>query len=442
MELDFKEFLTCPVCLDIFIEPVSLSCHHSFCHNCLHSFWTKNQTQTCLVCRRKSSKDHPGINFNLKHLSISLRQKQAASVHLQKDPVCRSHPQVPPLFCKDEAQAFCSACEFSQHKDHTIVSGEEAVKEVKQQQHSQLCSLSLQRQSYEELEKTYEHIQRHSEEQGHYCERQIRAVFEQLQQFLRDEEKKALSALREEQDRQTQNMSTEIQRIREQLTALNQSIQQLQQRLHTEACHTPPQSPAPRLRPKAGLLIDQVKVLGNLGFRVWEKMRTLVTYSPVLLDPNTASREILQVRMVLGSEGISAGTQQWDVQVGDHPRWDIGVAQESVDRHRDMYATPKHGIWCLWHKEGRYTDGNNRIIKVDKSPERIRVQLDYDRGRVCFYDADDMTHLFTHKHTFTQKLFPYFEIGAAGEAQTKDLRILPAKSAVAPPEISSSCSIL
>ncbi|CAB1337293.1 unnamed protein product [Coregonus sp. 'balchen'] len=42
-------------------------------------------------------------------------------------------------------------------------------------------------------------------------------------------------------------------------------------------------------------------------------------------------------------------------------------------------------------------------------PKRCRVYLDYGRGVVVFYDAGDMSHLFTFSDaTFTEPVFSYF----------------------------------
>uniref|UniRef100_A0A671QLE1 RING-type domain-containing protein n=1 Tax=Sinocyclocheilus anshuiensis TaxID=1608454 RepID=A0A671QLE1_9TELE len=40
-EMDSKSVgeLSCPVCCEIFKDPVLLSCSHSFCQECLQQFW-------------------------------------------------------------------------------------------------------------------------------------------------------------------------------------------------------------------------------------------------------------------------------------------------------------------------------------------------------------------------------------------------------------------
>ncbi len=61
-----EDDLSCPVCHEIFKNPVVLSCSHSFCKECLQQFWRTKKTQECPVCRRRSSKEEPPCNLVLK----------------------------------------------------------------------------------------------------------------------------------------------------------------------------------------------------------------------------------------------------------------------------------------------------------------------------------------------------------------------------------------
>ncbi|KAK7915430.1 hypothetical protein WMY93_011191 [Mugilogobius chulae] len=457
---ELKDFLTCSVCLDTYTDPVSLSCHHSFCHSCLKDYWDKNQNKCCPLCRRKSSKDDLDINFSLRELSVSFKQKQK----IQEQWMCSVHPAVPGLFCKDESRLLCPVCEFSQHSQHTVVSVDEAEMVLKKNLTLRIKALKDQRQSFEKHQETFERLKQHAKDQAESCAHQIKAVFQTLHRFLNEEQDKALAVLRGEHLKQTHSLNAALQSLKEKLFSLSSSIQELEQRMHTDTwtfLKTATQthnddltvSSEPLQWPKAGVL-NQARVLGNLGFRVWSKMKSVVHYSPVILDPNTAeeglylSEDLSAVRhgemdyrevpdnperfinspTVLGSEGFSSGSHQWDVKVGDYKDWVIGIAKESVERKEKLYATPQYGIWCLKHKNGNYTNGCRTVVKVKRPPEKIRVKLDHDKGEVSFYDADHMTHLYTYTHTFTEKLFPFFSVGPAGDAKTRALQICETQS--------------
>ncbi|XP_062274165.1 nuclear factor 7, brain-like [Scomber scombrus] len=461
----FERFLSCHVCSETFRDPVSLSCGHSFCSSCLQKFWEQAKNQNCPICKRTFSKDRPYVNFSLKELADSFTGKQkAGSSETEKgekkvEVVCSKHQEEPKLFCKDEQRAVCPVCEFSLHHGHKVVPVEEAVSDLKDQLKSDLKPLQDKKNKYEEVEKTYNEMIQHSKKQLLSTEKQIRAEFNKLHQFLKEEEESRLTALREEEEQKGKTMSREMKRIQEQISSLSDSISAVEEDLQKHNVsflssykHTQTRARAqsslsdPQL--VSGALIDEAKHLGNLSFRVWEKMKEKVHFSPFILDPNTASGwfylsdDLTSVRngdtdqqlpdnperntkyaTVLGSEGFGSGKHSWDVEVGDHPDWTVGLAKESINRKGNIFLTPEYGFWCLLHRSGKYTDDVGDTVRVKKSLQRIRVQLDYDRGEVSFYDPEDETHIYTHRDTFTEKLFPYFCIGRAGDAKTTDIKI-------------------
>ncbi|XP_053180620.1 zinc-binding protein A33-like [Scomber japonicus] len=460
-----ESFLTCHECSDTFRDPVSLTCNHSFCSSCLQTFWEQAKNKNCPICKRKSSKENTGVNFALKELADSFAGRQAVgSPETEKGEknlivVCSKHQEEPKLFCKDEQRAVCPVCEFSLHHGHKVVPVEQAVSDLKDQLKSNLESLQDKRNKYKRVDKTYNEMIEHSKKQLLSTEKQIKEKFNKLHQFLEEEEESRLAALRKEEEQKGKSMSREMKRIQEQISFLSDSISAVEEDLQKHnvsflSSYKPTQTRArahcslsdPQL--VSGMLIDVTKHLGNLSFRVWEKMKEKVHFSPVILDPNSAhprlclSDDLTSVRLggtkqqlpdnpercmkytiVLGSEGFSSGKHSWEVEVGDHPDWNVGLAKESVDRRGDIVASPKYGIWCFKHHIGKYTNGSGKTVTVKKSLQRIRVQLDYDKGKVSFYGPEDKTPIYTHRDTFTEKLFPYFSIGRAGDAKTTDIKI-------------------
>uniref|UniRef100_A0A3P9IDI3 Tripartite motif containing 35-12 n=1 Tax=Oryzias latipes TaxID=8090 RepID=A0A3P9IDI3_ORYLA len=461
------EFLNCHVCSETFNDPVTLSCNHNFCSSCLQKFWEQTQNKNCPICKRKSSKDHSLVNFGLKELADSFagRQKSESSETKTGEQkfmeVCRKHPGESKLFCKDEQRAFCPVCEFFQHQSHKVVPVEEAVRELKEELKSDLKSLQDKKIKYKEVEETYNQMIQHSKKQLLSTETQIRAEFNKLQQFLKEEEESRLAALREEEEQKGKTVMGEMKRIQEQMSSLSESISAVEAELQKdkEAFLSSWKDTQSRARAQSslsdpqllsGALIDVAKHVGNLSFQVWEKMEEKVHFSPVLLDPNTAngglylSDDLTSVRrgetsqqlpnnpernikyaIVFGSEGFRSGMHSWEVEVGDHPVWNIGVTKESVNRKGECEPTPEDGIWCLTDNNGEYINVVGQTVTVTKRLQKVGVQLDYDRGEVSFYNPEDMTHIYTYKDTFTEKLFPFFGVGESGEAKTSKLQICP-----------------
>ncbi|KAJ8257113.1 hypothetical protein COCON_G00192650 [Conger conger] len=285
--------------------------------------------------------------------------------------------------------------------------------------------------------------------------------FEKLQQYLKEEEAARITALREEEEQKSQMMKKKIEKMTEEISSLSEQIRAIEQELGAEDLSFLQSYKDTQIRAQctlgdpekvSGALIDVAKHLGNLKYRVWEKMLGTVQYTPVTLDPNTAdpklslSEDLTSVRdsderqqvpdnperfdwgwCVLGSEGFSSGRHCWDAEVGDDEYWVVGVVKESISRKGGVALSPAGGVWGIqqyWSGEYTALTSPPTPLTVLRDLQRVRVQLDWDRGEVSFSDPSNNTPLYTFRHSFTERLFPFFS------PSTHGMQICPLKVSV------------
>ncbi|XP_023253855.1 zinc-binding protein A33-like [Seriola lalandi dorsalis] len=115
---------------------------------------------------------------------------------------------------------------------------------------------------------------------------------------------------------------------------------------------------------------------------------------------------------VLAKEGFSSGKFYYEVQVKDKPQWDLGVANQSINRKGDIRLSPKNGYWTIWLRKGNeFTANAGPAITLPerKMPQKVGVFVDYEKGQVSFYDVDARANIFSFTEcNFTEKLFPFF----------------------------------
>ncbi|KAF4087421.1 hypothetical protein AMELA_G00095530, partial [Ameiurus melas] len=72
---------------------------------------------------------------------------------------------------------------------------------------------------------------------------------------------------------------------------------------------------------------------------------------------------------------------------------------ESAQRTRKIFS--RSGIWCVWYFDGEYgtrsTPQRHTLHSVTQKLQRIKLQLDWNRGKLSF--SDPLTN--THMHTIT-----------------------------------------
>ncbi|KAI5091029.1 zinc-binding protein A33-like [Silurus meridionalis] len=420
-----EEDLSCPVCCDVFSDPVLLPCSHSFCRSCLQSFWGSSVFRSCPVCRRRVSKKQPPSNLALRNLCEAFVQSQSSRCESERKAACPQHGEKLKLFCVDDRQSICVVCQASRmHKGHNCAPTDEAALDCKSQ------------------------VQ--------LIENQIKQHFIKLHQFLREEEEARLSALQEEEQKKVLAVKLRDKELANRISSLSDIIRLTEQEIaaddltllqNFQSAMERAQTSSPNPKEFHGALIDEAKHLSNLKFRVWEKMQHIAPYSPVTLDPNTVhpclrlSDDLNSVHYcssglplpsnperfcvsaeVLGSTCVGSGKHAWEVELGENDDWILGVASVSVKRDLEVPARPENGFWTLCLRDGEYRAMVSplKTLKVDKKLEKVQVEVDWDAGEVCFSCPENGQTLHKFSEAFTDEVVPYFY------TQSKNpLRIVP-----------------
>lgn len=400
----------------------------------------------CPCCKRRSSKSDPPRNLALKNLCeafLEERGERGRKASEGSETLCGLHGEKLKIFCLDHKQPVCVICRDSKmHNNHRFRPIDEAAQEHREELQKSLKPLKEKLQAFEEVKGSYDQIVKHIKVQAQSTEREIKEQFKNLHQFLYNEEKIRIANLKEEEEQKSKIMKVKIEGLSREIGGLLNTIRATERELKAEdisflekykaavkKVQQRPLLPDPELI--SGALIDVVKHLGNLTFNIWNKMKEEVFYSPVILDPNTADPELVvsdnlsSVKSVerkqlpsnpertkfscsvLGSTGFNSGTHKWDVDVGNNKDWELGVLGECSQTGGRLQS----GLWRILFSNGKFTAFSSSDVEKDlpvkKDVRRIRVHLDFDRGKLSFSNLDTNAHIHTFAHSFTNTLFPY-----------------------------------
>ncbi|XP_067321500.1 zinc finger protein RFP-like [Anolis sagrei] len=437
------EELACSICLEYFKEPVTISCGHNFCQACLDQCWEKKEA-SCPQCRQKVQEGGIIPNRQLANL-VEIAKELGSQKAEEKEKVCQRHQEPLKLFCKDHGIPICLVCDRSkEHENHKVIPLDEASKEYKDWISGLLETLKKERDNIlaykadaaREIQDWLEKTQREKEKTV--------AAFRLMHQFLEEQERNLLAKMEEVEKEISAKREEHLARLSEELSSLSKPIQEMEEK------H---QQPASELLQDIRSFLQgynekekfetSVAFPPALKWKIWDfcdinpflegvmkQFRDSLEFglqqqkAHVILDPDTANPVLIlsedrrhvtrgekwqnlpknpqrftKYPCVLGQEGFTGGRHFWEVLV-KNGEWSVGVARKSVQRKDSAHFGPCAGVWPVGKNKSDYWSSsyNGAYLRMTlyEEPKRVRVTLNYEGGRVAFYDADSAALIFEY----------------------------------------------
>ncbi|XP_053093327.1 E3 ubiquitin-protein ligase TRIM39-like [Pangasianodon hypophthalmus] len=408
-----EEQLQCSICLEVFTDPVTTVCGHSFCKSCLTQSWAKSLHYYCPFCKENFTK-RPELKIN-----ITLRE---VADHFKKKMSQLGKTQT------EVQQMIQERLKKIQEINHSVELSKRNTEKEKSDSVEVFTTLirSIER-SQAELLKVMEEKQKAAEKQAEGLVKELKQEINELKR--RDTELEQLSHTDDHlhllqiylslcSSPHTKNW-TEI-RINTEpnMDAVKTTLSQLQKTLNEKLSRT---------------LNEKLKEM------VSTELKRIQQYAvDVTLDPDTASpylilsddgkqvthgntwqnlpdtpKRFTNYAMVVAKQGFSSGRFYYEVQVSGKTDWDLGVVRESVNRKGKIEkCDPQHGFWTVVLRNGnQYTacDDPRISLYLRTKPQKVGVFVDYEEGLVSFYDVEARSHIYSFTgQSFTEKLYPYF----------------------------------
>ena len=240
--LSEEEDYCCAVCRDIFKDPVVLFCSHSFCDACVQEWWRGKGARECPVCKEIHPTWNPPRILALKNLceAFTRERHQRASKRRRTSSgsdldLCGLHGEELKRFCLGCEQLACVVClDSKKHTDHSFKSADGAALQHKEKVQKSLKTLQEKLKDFIQVKHENDRTANHYTEQVQDTETEIGERFRQLRQFLREEEEASFTALREEEQRNVQEMTRKMEVLNKDILSLSNVIRDIEEELKAE----------------------------------------------------------------------------------------------------------------------------------------------------------------------------------------------------------------
>ncbi|XP_030290544.1 tripartite motif-containing protein 16-like [Sparus aurata] len=294
IQLDQEKFF-CSICLDLLKDPVAIPCGHSFCMNCIRSYWDEEDQKKMCSCPqcRQTFQPRPALVKNtmladlveelkktglqaapadhcyagpedvacdfctgrkLKAVKSCLQclvsyceqhlrphyESPAFEKHKLVDPskklqhnICSEHDEVMKIFCRTDQQCICYLCSMDEHKGHDTVSA--SAERAKKQGELGTSRQQIQ-QRIQDREKEVKLLQQGVEAVNHSADEAVKnsdKIFTELVHLIEKRSSDVKQQIRSKQKSEVSGVKELQEKLQQEITELRRKDADLEHLSHT-----------------------------------------------------------------------------------------------------------------------------------------------------------------------------------------------------------------